>query len=680
MIVNIAEENGFAVFRPRGRLNERMQDYLRAIDGAKYNRDKNANYASVDKVPSILKRLREANFDAALTKELAMRLREHTAQMWLDLQSSRERLQKIDETLAKHNMKLYPFQRAGVEWLATRTCALLADDMGLGKTIQALCALPANPPVIIVCPSSVKGVWKREFKKVRPHLKPTVLEGRGNFRWPEAGEVIIVNPDILPDAHKTEEKLVKDKKTGEKKKKQVKACDNFCEGCLPFLAECTPGTVVIIDEAHMFMNSKAQRTIKLRAMGNFVREKTGRTWALTATPLLGKPPELWAVCQVAGVAQEAFGNWKNFVKIFDGKAGMWGGYDWGTPQAEAGERFRRVSLRRMKKDVLPELPAKTWNHITVDVDNATLKKCDAILKKYGGIEKIMKLIETGSFDFETLASTRHALAVGKMPALLEMIGAYEEQEEPLVVFSAHRAVVEELGKRPGWATILGGDGGAEDRTNIEEAFQRGELKGIAATIAAGGVGITLTRASNMIFTDLDWTPALNAQAEDRICRIGQTRGCVYTILQANHPLDERIVELLSQKQRLISATVDASSVIDTPIQADLTELDYEAMIRAAEEEIAHAEKPKEEPPKPSKYRAPETPLEKWVCDGIRTLAGLDPDRAAERNDVGFNGTDGGFGHSLAKCLETNGGLSDAQYKAAIKMLAKYHRQIGEKPE
>jgi SNF2 family DNA or RNA helicase len=159
--------------------------------------------------------------------------------------------------------------------------------------------------------------------------------------------------------------------------------------------------------------------------------------------------------------------------------------------------------------------------------------------------------------FELLSAARAALATAKIPALLELVEDLEEQEEPCVIFSAHRAPIDALAEREGWAVITG-DTSATKRTEIEEKFQRGELRGIGATIAAGGTAITLTRASRMIFVDRDWTPALNEQAEDRIHRIGSKKPVLYTNLVADHVLDRRIAEVLGRKRALIDASVDAA--------------------------------------------------------------------------------------------------------------------------
>ncbi len=338
-------------------------------------------------------------------------------------------------------------------------------------------------------------------------------------------------------------------------------------------------------------------------------------------------------------------------------------------------------MRRLRTEVLPELPRKTWRRVDVEVDKKALKECDKILNQYGGMKKILHLIENEGLKFETMSSVRHALAVAKIPALLDMLEQYEEQEEPVVVFSAHRAVVEQLQHRDGWAVIMGGVK-PEERTRIEEDFQAGKLKGVACTIAAGGVAITLTRSHNAIFTDLEWTPALNAQAEDRICRIGQKTACVISILQAEHELDERITELLMRKQQLISATVDEARTVETTSH-EVVDDEIALMVAAAEEEVRMAllEKPPaaEEPKKTSKWRQPLTEQEGWAKEALVTLAALDPDRAAEQNDVGFNHVDGSVGHSLASQLEARQGLTNAQWTLAVKLCKKYWRQVGRCP-
>lgn len=652
----------FATITVRGLSLEKFKSFCEAVEGARFDRKTRSRLAPIDKVPAILVRLREAGFASTVTSELRTTLQKYTAQQWNDLKAAQERIARMDDAFFKlTGNRLYPFQRTGAQWLATRYGALLADEMGLGKTLQVIAAIPAHVPVIIVAPAVAKGVWRKHFALYRPHLRVSVLSGRDSFRWPEEGEALITNYDILPEVH--------DKKKGcngflPRKKcpgcatemntlgfvvripGHKKGCDGYleperCPGCAPILNLVHPQTALIADEAHALKNGRATRTNRFQALSDAVREHEGRTWELTATPLLNDPKELWTVYRCAGIANEAFGNWKTFVHMFRGKALYWGGYEWGTPEAEVAERIRRVALRRMRAEVLPELPTKTYNEIVVDIkDKKTLKECDKFVKSLGGAAALEEMVSHDKLKFELISSIRASLATAKIPAMMALVEDFEEQGEPLVVFSAHRAPVDLLAKRPGWRVITG-DTPADERADIETAFQAGELKGVASTIKAGGVAITLTKAAFSIFVDREWTPALNAQAEDRICRIGQTRGCQIIILVADHILDQRMTELLTRKQKLISASVDASAVRD-----DVPDKEFEEQIKRIQEEIAGGR---------AVRRMAESLEEEAALNMLHTLL--------------FPGRDESIALSLAEEADVIG-LSNAQWALAIKVAAR----------
>ena len=471
------------------------------------------------------------------------------------------------------------------------------------NTLSTLAALPANSRVVVVCPAVVKGVWKREIQQKRSHLRATVLEGKRAFvGWPKPGEVWLLNPEIMPETH-TKECLAKrkDKKTTlpgrhrleceiakrswvigvvpeaqPKKAIEAMACKGCltpaieakrCDGCLPITENVPEDMVLVYDEAHMFKNLKAQRTIKARSLARAVRRVGGRVWLLTGTPLLNRPEEMWALSDVALVAEEAFGSYDQFVKLLGGRPAD-GGYGWvweGDPEtAQVAERIERIMLRRRRVDVMPELPRKTFQIVPVEVDREALAACDAALAEYGGVDRIADMLDS-KIEFKSISRIREALAKAKVPAMLSLIEEYEESGEPVVVASAHRAPIDALATRPGWRVITG-DINASQRTEIEDAFQRGELKGVGCTIQSAGVGITLTRACHMIRVDSAWSPGINAQMDDRICRIGQTRPVLIRILAANHPLDERVEETLARKQHLIESTIDAAAQPPPPAE------------------------------------------------------------------------------------------------------------------
>ena len=431
-----------------------------------------------------------------------------------------EASKRIDAIETRSGWRFLPFQRTGVAWLASRRGALLADDMGLGKTCQVLGALPEGVPVLVVCPAVAKGVWRDEVANVRPDLRPVVLKGRGSFRWPKAGELVVVNYDVLPE--------------------EIDAA--------PW-----PETVLVADEAHALRSARSQRTLRFLALAGAVRATQGTVWCVTATPLMNRPPDLWNLLRCAGVEREAFGTWLVFARAMDGKE-ICGSWEWGTPLEEASERLRRVMLRRAKVEVLRDLPPKFRRVLRVELSEALTRKCDAVLREYpeGALEALLDKDPPA-----TMATVRKALAAAKLGAALEWAEAREEEGEPCVIFSAHRAPVEAFATRPGWA-VIHGDVSPDDRAEIQARFQRGELRGIAATIQAAGVALTLTRAAQELFIDLDWTPANNLQAEDRCYRIGQTRGVQVVQLMADHRLEEALYAILRAKQQRIEASVYAA--------------------------------------------------------------------------------------------------------------------------
>jgi len=886
---------------------DRFAAYRKAIEGARWSGSENLNRADMDKAPGIIKRLSEAGFVLEVDPAVSGAVHAVVDANRSAVASATANADAVDAMLKERGMSLYPFQRQGTAWLASRVGALLSDEMGLGKTIQTLAALPGGSRTLVVAPAVAKGVWARECRKWRPDLTPNVLSGIGTFRWPEPGEVLITNYDILrseptpivPEMPRSAEQepkgstdpmpvamgdtvtLMMDVPHGtyvvQRQQKEVwkpiTMTANFQEALAIYREELlnaspknagkpvsirmagldgtvvhsvagaaavtadeatavyrglmamsdwahhagglgrrapfryaftvqvlsckedgTPtgtlaswndasrmsldsadrrvsvpkgtshvriswevfskdkivtfgvgfkprrswsdppeGVILVGDEAHLIKSAKAERTGLFRAISEDVRANKGRCWLLTATPLLNAAPELWSVLQAAGIAQEAFGSWPNFMRLFGGHEGSFG-IEWGGEiSSEVPGRLQRVCLRRLRQQVLPELPTKRYQTIPVEIGAATRKLCDEaqeFLRQHGvdltGDVTAASLARFAVPSFAKIASARAALASAKIGAMLEVVDSFEQQSEPLVVFSAHRAPIDLLAKRPGWRVITG-DTPNEERTAIEEAFQRGELKGVGATIKAGGVAITLTKSAFALFVDREWNPALNDQAADRVCRIGQDRGCLIMTLEAEHALDARVNELLAAKTEIIAASVQAASRIDAPLpettlSVDFDKLAADAQARREEADKARAEAErvaaeratlaaarKEEEEKTEKERkerekkakryeaatvrarargwlqateeptrhAPRTAREHWAAQALLALAADDPDFAQEDNGIGFSKSDVGQGHFLS--LDMQHGLTDSQWAMAIRLCRKYHRQIGHCP-
>lgn len=601
---------------------------------------------------ALVRELRRAGFAVSVSSErLASIIASASAQQ---RDESSAALARADSALQGTGRALYPFQREGVRWLSSRSQGLLGDEMGLGKTVQALLSVPAAVPVIVLCPAAVKFNWRAEIAAWRPDLECDVLQGRASWRFPTPGEVVVLNPDILPPVD-------------------------------PASLFAPSGVVLIVDEAHQYKAGKSQRTIRLRNLSAAVLRAGGKVWLMTGTPIINRPSELWNVLRCAALEKIAFGSWPNFMRLFGAYQGRFG-IVWGNASAEVPELLRRVMLRRERLAVLPDLPAKTRSTLTVNGMPAALKRdMDKFLAKLqdAGITLEAVLSEGASGQerkllFEELSRLGVLVAAAKVPAVIEMIEDYEDAGEPVVVFSAHRLPIDTISDRPGWAAITG-DTPADKRQDIVQRFQAGELHGIAATIQAAGIGLTLTRACHALFVDRAWTPAENTQAEDRICRIGQTRPCVIRTVVLDHALDARIAELLSEKQALVDSAVSAASA--TSVHED-EEPRLEVSVMEQNQIAAPA---KTSAPLAAPVKRMTTledvrgnALRTWIGNSLLELARLDTDRAAVINGVGFSRLDSGFGASLAQALVTSG-LTERQWTAAHRLLTRYHRQIGRAP-
>ena len=443
-------------------------------------------------------------------------------------------------------MTLMPYQQQGVDWLRSRPRSLLGDEQGLGKTAQAVTAIRDSPlGTVVVCPATLKSNWARELA-MWSGIKPIVLDGRESWRFPKPGEAIILNYEILPDwLYQTEQIGTKQKP----KERWINPAVALMRGWIKKYP-----LNLVLDEVHYCKNPDTERTRKATALSLCV---TGCVIGMTGTPLANKPGDLFGVLDTLGLTDE-FG-----FRHLSGWRTWWGGHwhQWGRRKPEwqwncvvptdCASRLKRVMLRRMKRDVLTQLPSKRYFNRYVDLPYSLHRQLDAECGT-----KIKNLVPGEMPQFNEFSAARSAIAAAKIPAMMEFIEEYEDAGEPLCVYSANKAPIVALGKRPGWAVITGDVPHAVRQKNVDD-FQAGRLKGIGFTVA-GAAGITLTNASTMLEVSADWTPGTNSQAHDRIHRIGQSKDVRVFRLVANHPLDEHVYETLDMKQGVITAAIDAA--------------------------------------------------------------------------------------------------------------------------
>lgn len=425
------------------------------------------------------------------------------------------------------------YQEDGIAFLCSRRAALLLDDMGTGKTMTALSAaggLAPRPRVLVTCPASVVGSWLAEARAWLGDVRAARIEGGKDFRWPEEGEVLAISHDALARAH-----------------------------AAGLVHDAAPGVAFVLDEAHAFKSAKSQRTKAARQCRRAVVAAGGRAWGLTGTPIQNAPIELWTVLSVLGLEAEAFGSWPRY-------CATWGGPEvvrepGAQPTPAVAEGLARVALRRTKAEVLPDLPPKVVNEVWVSLDGDAAElaaRVDALAREAVAAEEgrqgrtltaeeVVAAVEASS-EVGAIAAARPVLALALLasaPVQAEVAAA--TPDDPLVVACPCVGPVDLLGARPSWGRIAG-DVPAEERTRAIARFQAEELTGTALSIRAGGTGTTLTRSSRLLFLGRDWNPAQNAQTEDRLHRIGQTREVRVTYFGVDCWLERHVARLCAEKR------------------------------------------------------------------------------------------------------------------------------------
>lgn len=487
----------------------------------------------------------------------------------------------------------YRYQRDGVRFIEkTKGHALLADDMGLGKSLQSLAWAAIHPelrPLIVVCPSSLKYNWARELK-THAGLKSYICDGFITTKEQDQTDLrkkldeikkrkwkrgYLKRRAILAAKRhfrKRERRNLKKRREARKAKILIVNFD-ILEHWLDVLEGLDP-KILIIDECHYAKNLKARRTKACRSLSRV----SEHVIALSGTPISGRPAEFFPVLNMINPAEfPSF--WKFAFEYCNPTRNRWsGGWDFhGASNLDMlHRRLKGLMIRRMKKDVLKDLPSKTRTVIPVDLANRKVyDKAEANflewLRKHKGDEAWRRASRAEAIV--KLNGLKVLSAKGKLKIAIQWIRDWlEETDQKLLVFAIHKPILGALKKAFPKAMVIDGSVSASPVTRRRkdgttyETSKRQEMVDQFQTdpnsrlffgqLKAAGTGLNLTAASNVLFLEIGWTPGEHDQAEDRSLRIGQKNHVQVYYLVGRNTVEERILQIIQEKDSTVARILD----------------------------------------------------------------------------------------------------------------------------
>jgi len=426
-------------------------------------------------------------------------------------------------------MKPYEFQVEGIKFLKGMKTALLADDMGLGKTAQAILAARELSQLgnLVICPASVKYNWKKEIDKWWPGRSIHIVEGRSKKEIPNT-DFVIINYDLLISK--------------------------------PILMQLIhkKWAVLILDELHYLKNNSAKRT-KAVYYPKGIASCADRIWGLTGTPVLNRPIELFshlkALCPDR-LAPKYISRYDFAQRFCDARETKWGWDETGASNlAELSKILEGFMLRRLKKDVLKELPDKTYQTIYLKG-----KKTD--------IDKERRAYEESKESMlGELATLRRENGVSKVPQIVEHVKNILEEKQKIVVFTYHKRVLADLKSalEDYSPVVVSGDTTSKSRLQMVDRFRTEPgVRVFIGQIQAAGVGIDGLQdvCDTVVFAELHYVPGQLRQAIDRCHRIGQKNPVLVQFLVAEGSIDEDIAQTIARKEKIIEQIVKKTTLVD----------------------------------------------------------------------------------------------------------------------
>lgn len=447
------------------------------------------------------------------------------------MQSQQEKLEKhlnhnelVDLNTISLPFEPYDFQIEDAKRLLERDKMLIGHDMGCGKTfISGLVGMSIEGKKLVICPETLRLNWKKEMENLG--LEANILYSKDEFSISENKNAFTIVG--YQTASKFREQLIN---------------ENF--------------PCVFVDEVHncKALNSHGEPNSQRASSVIDIAKNSKYTYVLSGTPIPTRNKDIYNVLRMLDVEEINFNKkyaFFNFGTKYCGAVNN--GYGWSfdgnTESDELHELISKYMVRRTKKEVLPNL---TKQRICIPLEIHS--------REYDSIEK--RIINLDDRDtYMGLAMTgRRILSENKVQAAVEFAGGLLKEDKSVVIVSNFDDTLTTLKEQFGddCCVIKGGMSDAAKQKAIDD-FQSGTCKVCALNIVAGGVGITLTKAHDMIICDYDWTPANMVQVEDRICRAGQTEQCNIHYLYGNGcMLDEIFVDMITDKSRNIDRVIDGA--------------------------------------------------------------------------------------------------------------------------
>ncbi|CAG7595397.1 RNA polymerase-associated protein RapA [Paenibacillus solanacearum] len=450
---------------------------------------------------------------------------------------------------------LRDYQKYGYQWMKTlayyRFGGILADDMGLGKTLQSIAFLVSvlpeireeQRPAVIVCPASLVYNWYNELKKFAPDVRAVIADGSKSER------IHAIHDAAVADVIITSYPLLR------------RDIEQYA---------MQPFHTLILDEAQAFKNHATQTAHAVKAIQARYR------FALTGTPVENSLEELWSIFDA--VFPELFPRRKAFNEL---------------PRETVARRARPFLLRRLKSDVLKELPEKIETLQASELLDEQKKLYAAYLAKLR--QETLKHLNEETFQqnrIKILAGlTRlrqlcchpalfveaYAGSSAKFEQLLEIVEECLSAGKRMLIFSQFTEMLALIGRELGYRGVpffyLDGSTPAAERVELCRKFNEGARDLFLISLKAGGTGLNLTGADTVILYDLWWNPAVEQQAADRAHRIGQKNVVQVIRLVAQGTVEEKMYELQQKKKHLIDEVVQpGQESLSALTEADLRDI------------------------------------------------------------------------------------------------------------